>query len=64
MTGITTGADRTNVIFVLAENNEKKADELLIAGVIKKKEIPAQLKQKYAGPTKVRQHRYPLVAQE
>ena len=59
MTGNSSGAHRTNVMFVQPESYERKQDEEQAARVTKKKEISAQLKQKCAELTKVHQYRCP-----
>ena len=59
MTGDSTGAHRTNVMYVQPESYEKKTGENHAETLTKKKEISAQLKRKCAELTKVCQYRCP-----
>ncbi|KAK1894270.1 putative fatty-acid--CoA ligase fadD25 [Dissostichus eleginoides] len=59
LTGNSTGAHRTNVMFVQPESYEKKPDEEPAVRLLKKKEIFAQLKQKRIELTNVHQYRCP-----
>ncbi|KAK1901766.1 Low-density lipoprotein receptor-related protein 2 [Dissostichus eleginoides] len=58
MTGNSTGAHRTNVMFVQPESYMKPDEEPAVR-LIKKKEISAQLKQKCIELTNVHQYRCP-----
>ena len=59
LTGNSTGAHRTNVVFVQPESYEKKPDEEPAVRLINKKEISEQLKQKCIELTNVHQYRCP-----
>ncbi|KAK5899993.1 hypothetical protein CesoFtcFv8_009411 [Champsocephalus esox] len=59
LTGNSTGAHRTNLMFLQPESYEKKPDEEPAIRLIKKKEISAQLKQKCMELTNVHQYRCP-----